>query len=258
MSYFTYQEHQSLAAGHGQRDDVHFQSAYNKLLELHTAVHPRLRNYNLDLHPRWQKASIIVHESAAALEPSSALVLPYFRSREQAEMVEGLMGKDQFLGGVDTYRHPVIELRLMPDSFAIELVLSRYAWWDQQNFIGKLELPHHRTTFRQILLEMDDDYRFGFWQGIELNDMHLTTAEMRHGRILDEWMDTFADGNDWLRVGRWYEPESPALHPSHLLVEVFETIKTLNKLYTFLLWTSNNNFQDFYERRQQYSRRLYA
>ena len=51
------------------------------------------------------------------------------------------MGKESGAqtGDVDTYRHPVIELRLTPDQFAIELILSPYAWLDQQNLIGKLE-----------------------------------------------------------------------------------------------------------------------
>ncbi len=259
MSYFLVQEHQALIAGHGQAN-VDFEGAYNKLLELHNAVYPRLRNHNLDLHPRWQKSSIITQESAAALEQSATLVLPYFRSREQAEMVERLMGKEQMTqpGGLDTYRHPVIELRLTPQAFAIELILSPYAWWDQQNFIGKLELPHHRATFRRLLMQMDADYCFGFWHGLDLCEMHLSNGELRRGKILDEWMDTFAEGQDWLRVGRWYEPEAVELERSAILNEVFETVKQLNSLYQFLLWTSNNNFQSFYEKRQHYARRMYA
>lgn len=259
MMYFLVQEFEALTAGHGQAN-VDFQSAYNKLLDLHNAVYPRLRTYNLDLHPRWQKSSIITQESAAALEQSATLVLPYFRSREQAEMVERLMGKEQMTqpGGLDTYRHPVVELRLTPQAFAIELILSPYAWWDQQNFIGKLELPHHRTTFRNLLTQMDGNYCFGFWQGLDLCEMHLSNSELRRGKILDEWMDTFADGQDWLRVGRWYEPDAMELERPAILNEVFETVKQLNSLYQFLLWTSNNNFQSFYEKRQHYSRRMYA
>lgn len=259
MSYFKVQEHMALAAGHGQ-SDRDFQNAYNKLLDLHNTVYPRLRNYNLDLHPRWQKTSIITQESAAELEQSNTLVLPYFRSREQAEMVERLMGKEHITqsGGVDTYRHPVIELRLTPQHFVIELVLSPYAWWDQQNFIGKLELPNHRAILRELLARMDGDYCFGFWHGLDLCEQHVSNNDLRRGNILHEWMDTFADGQDWLRVGRWYEPESPTLHHTTIVNEVFETVKALNGLYNFLLWTSNNNYQSFYEKRQRYSKRMYA
>lgn len=259
MFYFSAKDHMALTAGHGQTSGE-FQAAYDKLLDLHNSVYPRLRNHGMDLHPRWQKASVIVQESAAALEQSSALVLPYFRSREQAEMVERLMGKENITqcGGVDTFRHPVIELRLTPCSFAVELILSPYAWWDQQNFIGKLELPSHRATFRQLLNEMDGDYCFGYWHGLELSEMHLTNAQLRRGSIMDEWMNTFADGQDWLRVGRWYEAESPMLFRSCIVTEVMNAVRSLNRLYNFLLWTSNNNFQDFYEKRQRYSKRLYA
>jgi hypothetical protein len=262
MSYYFQGDHLALVSGHGQsvNASAELQHAYSKFFDLHTAIHPRVRNHNLDLHPRWQKSSLISRESAACLEQSSSLVLTYFRSREQAELVERKMGKEPGAqtGDVDTYRHPVIELRLTPDQFAIELILSPYAWLDQQNLIGKLELPNHRSTFRSILRSFPADYRFGFWNGVELGDMNLSISELLRGRILDEWMDTFADGQDWLRVGKWYSPEDPVLQVGNILPEVFETIKTLHSLYTFLLWTSNNNFSDFYEKRQRQVRRVYA
>src|SRR5262245_21110965 len=105
---------------------------YKRLETLYTAIQPRIRNHSLDLHPRWQKPLIISQESAAAIGGKDSLVLTYFRSREQAEMVEKLMGKDDVSvsGNVETYRHPVIELRHTPDYFTIELILSPYAWWD--------------------------------------------------------------------------------------------------------------------------------
>jgi hypothetical protein len=175
-------------------------------------------------------------------------------------MVERLMGKEQIghAGEIDTYRHPVIELRLTPEHFTIELLLSPAAWWDQQNFIGKLELPAHRVHLRAVMTGMERDFCSGFWQGVQLGDMHLTNAELLRGRILDEWMDTFADGQDWLRMGKWYDPSDPALDADHILGEVFTRINALYSLYTFLLWTSNNNFQAFYEKRQRYARRMYA
>jgi hypothetical protein len=262
MSYYFEGDHLALIAEHGQSvmASDHLQNVYSKFFDLHTGIHPRVRNHNLDLHPRWQKSSLISSESAASLEKSSTLVLTYFRSREQAELVERKMGKEPATqtGEVDTYRHPVIELRLTPDHFAIELILSPYAWLDQQNLIGKLELSHHRTTFRNLLRNMPGDYRFGFWNGLHLSDMHLTVSELLRGRILDEWMDTFADGQDWLRVGKWYSPDDPALDTGCVLPEVFNAIKSLHSLYTFLLWTSNNNYADFYEKRQRQQRRAYA
>jgi hypothetical protein len=112
-----------------------------------------------------KKTSIVSQKSAASLDQSDSVVLTYFRSQEQAEMVERLMGKENIgiSKEVDTYCHPVIELRLTPEHFVIELVLSPKAWWDQQNFIGKLDLPQHRATFRNLLRSLDHDYRLGFW-----------------------------------------------------------------------------------------------
>jgi hypothetical protein len=262
MSYYFQGDHLALVKDNGQsvNASADLQHVYSKFFDLHTAIHPRVRNHNLDLHPRWQKSSIVSRESAACLEQSSTLVLTYFRSREQAELVERKMGKESGsqVSEVDTYRHPVIELRLTPDHFAIELILSPYAWLDQQNLIGKLELPHHRTAFRNLLRTMPGDYRFGFWNGLHLGEMNLSISELLRGRILDEWMDTFADGQDWLRVGMWYAPEDPALDASCILPEIFNTVKSLHGLYNFMLWSSNNNFGDFYNKRQRTVRRAYA
>lgn len=263
MAYYFQGDHGALVTNCEQsvHANVDLQQVYSKFFDLHTAIHPRVRNHNLDLHPRWQKSSLISRESAACLGQSSTLVLTYFRSREQAELVERKMGKEAGAqtGDVDTYRHPVIEVRLTPDHFAIELILSPYAWLDQQNLIGKLGLPNHRAAFRSLLRSIPGDYRFGFWNGLQLGDMHLLVSELLRGRILDEWMDTFADGQDWLRVGKWYAPEDPALDAGNILSEVFDTIKSLHSLYTFVLWSSNNNFSDFYEKRQrQVVRRAYA
>jgi hypothetical protein len=262
MTYFFQGDHLALVkdCGHSVNASVDLQNVYSKFFDLHTAILPRVRNYNLDLHPRWQKSSIISQESAACLEQTSTLVLTYFRSHEQAELVERKMGKEpnSQSSGVDTYRHPVIELRLTPDHFAIELILSPYAWLDQQNLIGKLDLAHHRSTFRNLLRNVPGDYCFGFWNGLHLGDMQLTVSDLLRGRVLEEWMDTFADGQDWLRVGKWYSPEDPVLDASAILPEIFNTIKSLHSLYTFLLWTSNNNFSDFYEKRHRPVRRAYA
>jgi hypothetical protein len=230
---------------------------YNKLMNIHEMILPRVRNHNLDLHPRWQKPSIVSQDSAASPSEHNSWVLTYFRSREQAEMVERLMGKDRVAiqGNVETHRHPVIEIRYTPQHFAIELILSPYAWWDQQNFVGKLDLPNHRETFRGLLRDLDPDYRFGFWHGTDLNDMHLNVGQLLRGRVLDEWIDTFGDRLDWLRLGKWYDIEDPVLETNQILVETFDAVKKLHSIYTFILWTSNNNFHSFYEKLQRPSRR---
>lgn len=235
------------------------QRPYTRLMDLHTALHPRVRTYNLDLHPRWQKSSIICQQSAASTDEADSWVLTYFRSREQAEVVERMMGKEMHLHGVepDTYRHPVIELRMTPDHFAVELIVSPGAWWDQQNLVGKLEIPQHRVAFRSLLRQLAPDYCFGFWRGTHLSDMHLTTAQLLKGRILDDWMNTFTEGMDWLRLGKWYDIDDPILEPATIMTEAFEVVKALHPIYSFLLWTGNNNFHSFYEKRQRSLRRVY-
>lgn len=260
MTYFTQQEHEILNQMQGLSSNAGLQHIFNKFYSLHESLYSRIRNYDLDVHPHWQKSAIISYRSAACTGESSTLVLPYFRSRDQAQLVERLMGREsqEWSGDAVSYRHPVIELRLTPDHFAVELVLSPYAWWDQQNFIGKLELPRHRQTFHQMLSQLDSDYRFGFWDGIHLSDMHLTAWELRHNNVFEEWMRTFADGQDWLRVGKWYTPAETEANADAILLEVFNQVKDLHNLYTFLLWTSNNNFHSFYEKRHVHRRRLHA
>lgn len=225
------------------------QGVYDKLLELHKALYRRMRDHNWDLHPNWDKNGMLVGRSAASSSNFVGLSMPYLRSREQAQLVERLMGRD----GIDTplhvdiHRHPVIELRLTPEHLTVELVLAPSAWWDQRNLIGKLSVQRHREAFRHLLQRMDGDYRFGFWDGIHLSDLHVTNRQLLRGSILEEWMSTFSDGQDWLRVGVWYEPDHPSLSASTVLSELTQRIGALNGLYQFMLWTSNNNFHSFYK-----------
>lgn len=252
MFYF----HQEL-----KKADTDQQAVNNQLLNLHVGLHPRVRNHNLDLHPGWQKNTIVTRKSASELGEGDTSVLTYFRSQEQAELVERRMGKERSaMGGqVDTYRHPVIELRLTPNHFAVELIVSPLAWWDQQNIVGKLSFPHHRANFRRLLKNLDTDYRLGFWEGTELNDMHLSVGNLMQGRILDEWMNTFCEEIDWLRIGRWYKHDDSQVDAENIQTEAFKAVKTLHNIYTFMLWTSNNNYRDFYEKRNtRPSSRAYA
>jgi hypothetical protein len=259
MTYFSYTDHIAPSYSKEQEPGTGEQTI-SKFYNLHKALYDRIRNRHLDLYPHWQKSKIISNTSATSPAASDTLSLHYFRSLEQAQMVEKLMGIDSSPTQTEVYpyRHPVIELRLAPDHFAIELVLSPYALWDQQNLIGKLELERHRMTLRSLLRNMDTDYAFGFWEGTGFSDMHLTTWQLTHGKVMDEWMQTFADGQDWLRFGVWYEPEHTALDEDTIVTEAFARVSELYNLYDFMLWTSNNNFHSFYEKRQRYMRRVYA
>jgi hypothetical protein len=257
MSYFTSNDHEALAL-----NDLQARNCISeKFNNLHLALRDKLRMNDWDLHAHPVKAHVISPISATAtVEPGNVLALSYFRPYEQARLVESQMGLENALSEHDIVpsRHPVIELRLAPDHFAIELVLSPMAWWDQVNFISKIELQRHRDTLRRLFYRMDADYRFGFWGGEQLNDMHLTIWQILQGRVLDEWMNTFADGQDWLRLGVWYEPESPRLSHDYIVQEATSRIGELYKLYEFLLWTSNNDYHKFYQKREKYARRMYA
>jgi hypothetical protein len=225
------------------------QGIYEKFTELHNSLRRRMRDHNWDLHAHWDRAQMISARSAACGSRITGLTLPYFRSRDQAQLVERLMGRDGvgFHSSIDTHRHPVIELRLTPEHFAIELIVSPSSWWDQRNLIGKLSVTRHRDALRGLLQRMDGDYRFGFWDGIHLSDMHLTNRQLLRGSILDEWMSTFSDGQDWLRVGVWYATDDPMLEAPQIVSEIVGRVGALYTVYNFLLWTSNNNFQTFYK-----------
>ncbi|MFN8448278.1 MAG: hypothetical protein U0521_06740 [Anaerolineae bacterium] len=243
-NYFSHQDHEILSSL-PTRDA---QQVYDKFVELHRTLYRRMRDHNYDLHPHWNKTLLISNRSASCSGDIAGLTLPYLRSVEQGALVERLMGRDGTDASSDVYRHPVIELRITPENFAIELIMSPQSWWDQRNIIGKLSVARHRETLRGIIQRIDGDYRFGFWDGTHLSDMHLTSRQLLRGNILDEWMSTFSDGQDWLRVGVWYEPDDPALADDRILSEVVGRVVALEKLYTFMLWTSNNNFQTFYRK----------
>ena len=250
MTYFTYQDHASLAphSSNSVNGDNDRQLVYDKFSELHRALHGRLRDHSYDLHASNSNAPVLVDGSVTGPCYGQTLVLPYLRSREHALVVERMMGRDRqtLKTDVQLSRHPVIELRLTPAHFSVELVVSPEAWLDQQNLVGKLGIQRHRETFRGLLQRTDGDFRLGFWSGSELSDMHLTTRQLSRGNNLQEWMSTFADGQDWLRMGIWYAPEAPELDTQHILRELVDRIGALYRVYNFLLWTSNNDFLSFY------------
>ena len=88
--------------------------------------------------------------------------------------------------------------------------------------------------------------------------MHLTVNHLLYGRVLDEWMNTFSDRQDWLRIGKWYSHEDQQLDDKVIQNEMFNAVQALYPLYNFILWTSNNNFHDFYQKRTKYSTRVHA
>lgn len=222
---------------------------FDKFHELHKSMQRRLRELSWDLHPHWDRSELISSRSAGCTGSIEGLALRYFRSREQAQLVERLMGRDSgssFHPKVDVMRHPVIELRLTQTQFAVELIVPHSAWLDQQNLIGKLAVQRHRQSLRSLITQTPSDFCIGFWSGTEVDDMHLTAAQAARGKVLEDWLSTFQDGQDNLRVGVWYPTDDAALSVTNIVTELTRRVGALYNLYTFLLWTSNNDFRTFY------------
>jgi hypothetical protein len=249
MSYFSYGSRQRFPTDKGHCDTAGPAAC---LTELHHTLYDRFRAQSWDLYPYWESSRLVTSVSAAGGSASELNALIYLRSEGQARMVEenmGLESRSRGYGGISASRHPVIEVRDTPDHFAVELIISPDAWWDQQNVIGKLELDRHQVGLRGLLRSMKPDYCFGFWEGEHLSDMHLTARQLWQGRILNEWLGTFADGQDYLRFGVWYDRDDPALDPRRIANEVYTRLSDLYALYNFLVWSSNNNYRGFYEKR---------
>lgn len=255
MAYFSTKDHQTLAAHEtwGPGEDAELQRVHNKMLDLHKALYSKIRNHNLDIYCDSQPGGIINFKSAASNSQTNNMTVAYTRTSTEAAMIERLMDHEDTTAperGSYARFHPVIELRLTPEHLAVELIVAPEAWWDQQNFMGKLSVNRHRAAFCKLVREMDDEYCLGFWQGTHLSDMHLTTGQLALAPALNEWLGTFEEGRDWLRIGYWYEAGSLALDSSLVVQELFKRISTLVKAYHFIAWTSNNNFRNLHPNHQ--------
>lgn len=244
MTYFTRDDHTDLAAFKpGTAAQL---AVYQKLLDLNKALYPLLRNANIAL---FTGNPIIDEDSVCVVEGRQVLSIAYRRSNTEAITVERLMGREEVASTetIEVHRHPTIEVRLTPQHLTVELVMSPDAWWDQRNFVGKLSIARQRTEFFKLMRQLDQTFRLGFWQGTHLGEMHLNAKQFHHIDILNEWINTFEAGKDWFRLGAWYEPDAVLLDKASIHSELLNRIKQLYPLYQYLLWTGDNNFQEFYE-----------
>jgi len=227
------------------------EAARQQLLALHPSLNRRIRDDGWDLYAHDLPHKLVAFKSVSCRDAIDVPVLAYTRSTEQACRIEKLMGRESCRSAEDVNlrHHPAIELRLSPQHFVIELVVSPDAWWDQQNLVGKLSIARHRQTLRELLNKMDDEYRFGFWEGVELSDMQLENWQLLRGDVLNQWMGTFADRHDCLRVGIWMPPEKFTVESNNAGNQVFRQMKSLYDLYRFVVWTSDNNFREFYKKK---------
>lgn len=224
-------------------------AAAEQLQMLHEQLAVHLRTQNLDLHLFVPDAHATQFSTVSDRVSENVLTIAYTRTRSQAVTVERLMGREEVasVNTVDVRRHPALELRLMQNAFVVELLLSPDAWWDQQNLVGKLSVDRHRHELYDIL-QTCTDHTMGFWQGTRHSDFSLHSKYFKHDRIMDEWLSTFEPAADWFRLGIWYELDAEALSEDNIFDEVLTQLRTLHAIYQHLLWTSDNNFRDFYQR----------
>lgn len=207
-----------------------------------------IRNHQWNLFSHWDRNAQILNHSVSGQMPYG-FSAPLLRSREQALLVERMMGRD----GVgttltaDIYRHPLIELRVTPDYVALEYILAPNAWLDQRNLIGKLTIARYREEFRQLVKKLDRNFIFGFWEGASLSQERVTCNELlKTSYFLHDWMSTFADGQDFMRVGAWYAHDDLLMDADTILKELTNKLSQLLMVYEFATWTSNNNYQRFH------------
>jgi hypothetical protein len=242
MSYFSQEAILSFAD-----ETSALTTAREQLQNLHKAVYTQIRLNNIDLNLIHSETEAVQEDSVSDIKPRNILSVVYLRTRGQAVQVERLMGREEVanIHTVEVRRHPVIELRLSPEHFTVELLLSPDAWWDQQNLMGKLTVPRYRQDFYALLQGFDSKYCMGFWRGTRLSEMHLSAKHFRHPRIMDEWISTFQPGADWLRLGAWYTLDDESLQ-ENAAIEVAKQIRSLYGIYQHILWTSDNNFREFF------------
>lgn len=243
MGYFSKENIQAIASNASDTKQV-----AEKLSALHTSLFEQIQLKNIDLHILNADAGIVRTKTVSHINEDKLLAVQYTRLGANAIHVERLMGREEVTTADKTRieLHPVIELRLSEAGLALEFIISPDAWWDQQNLKGKLSVPRHRHEFYSMLMELQAEYCMGFWTGIHLSDMHLTGKYFQHPRILDEWLGTFHPNADWFRIGVWYDIDDEHLSEDSIVDELFKQVQTLYPLYHYFLWTSDNNFRDFF------------
>lgn len=204
--------------------------------ELHTALYTRFHLSSMALQAVNSGMSVL------SFSPEQSLVIAYVRLHSEAQLVQRLIGLDEH--DIDLQRHPLIELRLTETHLTLEFVLSSLAWWDQRNFIGKISIRRYRDELRDMLMTMPDETVIGHWHGTQLDRQHITIRHLRRPTVMQSWLNTFKDGHDVLRVGRWFDVRHAG---ADLLPQLFDTSKSLYALYRFISWTSRNDFQAFFK-----------
>jgi hypothetical protein len=245
MVYFT-QVHHNGTLGIASDNPPSLEHIHQRFAELHRRLQPRLTQHAIQLIPGPSAEQGIDTLTLCTPFPVDAMTLIYTRDAQQAALVEQTMGREGAgsLLPIETKHHAVIELRLTLTHFAVELVIAPSAWYDQQNLVGKLSLKPHQYEFYDMLKKLPTQYRLGFWSGIQPGEMSLEINKLPPRSVMLEYLSTFAPGNDWFRLGFWYEPEDPAL----TVDAIFSHMRDLYEVFKFLAWNSENNYHTFYNK----------
>lgn len=243
MAYFSETHIQALSennASEKKRLQQHF-------LALHKKVFEQIQDNDINLNLIKSSEHAVSNETISQHEACDVLAIQYTRNRNKAVTVERLMGREEIasVNTIITRLHPVIEMRFSAEGFALELLVSPDAWWDQENLKGKLSIARHKHEFYSLLMTLEESYCMGFWQGIHLSEMRLNGKYFQHPRILDEWLSTFHPHADWFRIGICYAIDDEALEDDNIVAELSKQIQAIYPIYNYLLWTSENNFRDF-------------
>lgn len=202
--------------------------------ELHSTLYPRFRQYGINL------SCIVPSVPVASLGAFEGVSATYLRPLAEAQNIQRMMGIENG-ERVDIRLHPVIELREQSNGLVLELLMTPAAWWYQQNFIGKLSLERHFYNFHRVISRLGGHFRVGFWQGLHLDELHLTASHLRHPVLCQQWMATYSDARDTFRIGVWYgEPSVDAL-------TLFRDFQALYTVYEYVNWSSDNDFRAFYQ-----------
>jgi hypothetical protein len=175
--------------------------------------------------------------------------VPAACSRVFTRIASEISAANQRLGASDSVldlrRHPVIELRTCDQYVTLELVISPEAWFDQHNLLGKLSVQRHRSDLQALLQQLNPDMKLGAWSGTALSDEHLEARHFHISRVFNVWANTFIDGRDWVRIGRWIPLEDVSEDTPN---QLFHDARQLYKLFRFIAWNSRNDFQTLYQR----------
>jgi hypothetical protein len=211
--------------------------ANEMLNQLQTALSARFQKYSISFDVTYTT------ESAAEFQGNNNPTVTFHRPFEEAQNVEQLLGYEYPISELNVRRHPVIELRRHKNGLVMEFILPPDAWWDQENFIGKLTINRHRQTFRQIIQKLSEDFCIGFWSGVNLDDLVLNPFQASHSSVFDQWVSTFCCGQNWFRVGVWYD-EVDEVTPE-LVAELFDKAQRLVRIYDFISWKGSNDYRAF-------------